>query len=126
MLDFVIEPLKRCNITTTDNPGNSSPCTTVRRFDNPLFVFFDPMKCHISSNSISLISVVIAGSGRSSASLEIHRYINECEWPKVFPSIRNEALPREYKITARAFFITTDPFTLWSPSTKFKPQSLHL
>ncbi len=25
MVDFVVEPLERCSITTADNPGNSSP-----------------------------------------------------------------------------------------------------
>ena len=52
---FVIESFECCSITTTDNPGHSSPCATIHGFDDPSFVFFAPMKCHISSNSISLI-----------------------------------------------------------------------
>ena len=62
MLDFIIESLERCSITIPCNPGNRSPCTTIHGFDDPYFVFFEPMKCHISSNSISLISAKIVGS----------------------------------------------------------------
>ena len=51
--DFVVEPPERCSITTAYNPGDGSPASTIQGLDDPPFVFFDPMKCHISSNSIS-------------------------------------------------------------------------
>ena len=50
---LVIEPLKGCSITIAEHPCHGSPCTTINGFDDPKFVFFDPTKCHISSNSIS-------------------------------------------------------------------------
>ncbi|MFH1075356.1 MAG: hypothetical protein V1753_00700 [Pseudomonadota bacterium] len=68
VVDFVIESLEDCSITTANNPGNSSPCATIQRFDDTFFVFFDPTKCHISSNSISLMSPETLGSGRRIAS----------------------------------------------------------
>src|SRR5579871_5201361 len=73
VLYLVVEPPERCSITTADHPGNSSPCATIHRFDDPEFVFFDPMKCHISSNSISLMSPGMAGSGSFAISSTIHR-----------------------------------------------------
>ena len=52
MLNLCIESSECCAITITENPGNSSPATAVKSFDEPKFCFFDCMKCHISSNSI--------------------------------------------------------------------------
>jgi len=124
--ELVVEPPEGCSITTADHPGHSSPYATIQRLDNPDFVFFEPMKCHISSNSISLMSPATAGSGSFAISSTIHRYISEGECPKIFPSMLNEALPREYKITASAFLTTSDAFTRSSPSTKLRPHCLHL
>ena len=59
MFDFVIKSSKGSNITMTQFVLNHDP----QGFDNPVFVFFDPIKCHISSNSISRISPEISGSG---------------------------------------------------------------
>ena len=73
VLDLVVEPSKRCSITTADHPGNRSPCATIHRLDDPEFVFFEPMKCHISSNSISLISPGTSGSGSFAISSTLHR-----------------------------------------------------
>jgi hypothetical protein len=39
----LIEAAEGGSITTTNNPGDSSPCTTVQRFPEPAFVFFDPI-----------------------------------------------------------------------------------
>jgi hypothetical protein len=63
MFDLVLEPLEGCSITTADHPGHSSPCATIHRLDDPEFGFFEPMKCHISSNSISRMSPGTTGSG---------------------------------------------------------------
>ena len=73
VLDLVVEPSKRCSITTADHPGNRSPCATIHRLDDPEFVFFEPMKCHISSNSISLISPGTSGSGSFAIASTLHR-----------------------------------------------------
>ncbi len=40
MFHLVVQPLKRCSITTTDNPGNSFPCATIQGFNDPFLVFF--------------------------------------------------------------------------------------
>ena len=53
VLHFIIESPECCAITTTENPGDSSPATAVKGFDEPKFSFFDWMKGHILSNSIS-------------------------------------------------------------------------
>jgi hypothetical protein len=36
---FVVKPSECCSITFTENPGDSSPCTTIIGFDDPQFVF---------------------------------------------------------------------------------------
>ena len=43
MLYLVIKSSECCAITTTQNPGNSSPAAAVKGFDNPKFCFFDSM-----------------------------------------------------------------------------------
>jgi hypothetical protein len=53
---LVVEPFECCAVTTTGNPGDSSPAATVKGFDKLKFLFFDSIKCHISSNSIWVIS----------------------------------------------------------------------
>ena len=37
-----IEAAEGGSITTTDDPGDNTPCTTVQRFPEPAPVFFDP------------------------------------------------------------------------------------
>lgn len=39
----LIEAAEGGSITTTDDPGDNSPCTTVQRFPDPTLVFFDPV-----------------------------------------------------------------------------------
>jgi hypothetical protein len=39
----VVELAEGGSITMTDDPGEYSPCTTVQRFPDPTFVFFDPI-----------------------------------------------------------------------------------
>jgi hypothetical protein len=73
MLHFVVESLERCAITTTENPGDSSPAATVKCLDEPKLLFFDCMKCHISSNSIWVISPLIDGSSVLIPASRIHR-----------------------------------------------------
>jgi hypothetical protein len=73
VLDLVVEPPEGCSITTACNPGHGSPCATIHRLDDPELVFFEPMKCHISSNSISLMSPGTSGSGKACASSLIQR-----------------------------------------------------
>ena len=53
VLDFVVKSSERLSITTADNPRDGFTCSASHRFEDPFFVFFDPTKCHISSNSIS-------------------------------------------------------------------------
>ena len=36
----VVESAEGGSITTTDDPGDNSPCTTVQGFPEPAFVFF--------------------------------------------------------------------------------------
>jgi hypothetical protein len=36
---LVVEPFECCAITTTENPGDSSPAATVKSFDEPKFLF---------------------------------------------------------------------------------------
>lgn len=38
-----IEPAEGGSITTTDDPGDNSPCTTVQSFPEPALVFFEPI-----------------------------------------------------------------------------------
>ena len=66
VLYFVIETVECCSITMPEHPGHSSPCITVNGFDEPKFVFFEPTKCHISSNSMCRISPDTSGSGKLS------------------------------------------------------------
>ena len=73
VFDLVVEPLEGGSITIAENPGHSSPCATIHRFDKPDFVFFDPMKCHISSNSISVILPETGGTAIFAASSLIQR-----------------------------------------------------
>ena len=40
VFQFVVEPPECCAITTTENPGDSSPAATVKGFDEPKFSFF--------------------------------------------------------------------------------------
>jgi hypothetical protein len=126
VLDLVVEPSEGCNITTTDHPGNSAPCATIQRLDGPALVFFEPTKCHISSNSISWMPPGTSGSGKLAAASVIHRHISDLECPNSLPSIPKDAFPTLYKITARAFFAANESLTRRSPSTKFSPQPLHL
>jgi hypothetical protein len=53
VLDLIVEPPEGSSITTTEHPGHGSPCATIQGLDDPAFLFFEPMKCHISSNAIS-------------------------------------------------------------------------
>ena len=87
---FVIESSKCCSITTAEHPCHSSPRATVNGFDNPKFVFFDLTKCHISSNSICVISPGTSGSGRVSPKSRIQRYTNVWSIFKMRPIIRYE------------------------------------
>src|SRR5713101_6245079 len=73
MPDFVVEPPEGLSITTACNPGHGSPCATIHRLDDPELVFFEPMKCHISSNSISRMPPGTSGSGSMAASSLIQR-----------------------------------------------------
>ena len=51
----MIQSSKCYNITIADNIGNSLPYPTINRLEYPFLLFFEFIKCHISSNSISLI-----------------------------------------------------------------------
>jgi hypothetical protein len=64
--DFVVKLSEGASITTTEHPGHGSPCAMIHGFDDPEFLFFEPMKCLISSNSISVIFPETSGSGRRS------------------------------------------------------------
>ena len=90
MFYLIIESLECCSITTAEHPGHSSPCTTVNSLDDPKLSFFETRKCHISSNSISLISPDTSGSGRLSPNVRIQRYT--CVWSifRMRPNIRYE------------------------------------
>ncbi len=66
MFYLVVEFSEGCRITTAEYPGHSSPCATVNGLDDPKLSFFEPIKCHISSNSISVISPDTSGSGKLS------------------------------------------------------------
>ena len=59
VLDFIGESPKCCSITMADNPGEGSACSTIHGYDDPLCVVFDPMKCHMSSNTISWIELAL-------------------------------------------------------------------
>jgi len=71
------------------------------------------------------MSPEMAGSGSLSASALIQRNVKERETPKICPSILNEALPMEYRITAKARFAASDSFTRRSPSMKLHPHFRH-
>ena len=70
---FVVEPPESCSITTAGHPGHSSPCATVKGFDDPKLVFLFPMKCRISSNSIWVISPDTSPSGSLAPASFIYR-----------------------------------------------------
>ena len=125
MFDLVIQLAEGCSITTTSDPGHGSPCATIQRFDDPYFVFFEPMKCHISSNSISWMLPGTVGSGNWSAASRIQRQVSERDTPNRRPNIPYEDLHTEYIITANAFLATKSAWTLPSPITKLYRQSLH-
>jgi hypothetical protein len=74
MFDLVVEPLECCSITIAEHPGHSFPCTTINGLDDPKLVFFEPTKCHISSNSICVMSPGTSGSGMLSPNDRIQRY----------------------------------------------------
>ena len=95
MLYFVVESAESCSITTAEHPGHSSPAATVNGLDDPKLVFFLLTKCHISSNSICLISPDTAGSGSLHPASTIQRYTKDGEVLNIFARIRNDALPRE-------------------------------
>lgn len=78
VLDFGVKQLEDVSIMIAHNPVDTSPRATVQYLDDPSLVFFDPTKCHISSNSISRTSLGTSG----------------------LPKEPNEALPSAYKITA--------------------------
>ena len=126
MFHFFIEPPESCSITTAEHPGHSSPCATVNGFDDPNFSFFDPTKCHISSNSICWISPDTSGSGRFLPKAWIQRYIRVWSVFKIRPIILNEPFAMEYSKMHRAFFAATFSFVRLSPSRKLHPHSLHL
>jgi len=70
---FVVETSECCSITTAEHPGHGSPCITVNGFDEPKLVFFEPIKCHISSNSMCRMSPGTSGSGKLSPNALIQR-----------------------------------------------------
>jgi hypothetical protein len=39
MLHFGVKPLEGCSATPTEHQGHSSSCATIKRFDDPAFVF---------------------------------------------------------------------------------------
>ena len=43
MLHFVVQSSERCSITTTEYPGDSSPCAAIHRLDEPFLSFFLPI-----------------------------------------------------------------------------------
>jgi len=73
VFDLVVELPERYSITTADHPGKRSPCATIHRLDDPAFVCFEPMTCHMSSNSMSLMSPAMAGCGSLAISSPIQR-----------------------------------------------------
>jgi hypothetical protein len=89
VFELVVEPFGRLhNITTTKHPGHSSPCATVNGFDDPKFVFFEPTKCCISSNSICVISPDTSGSDRLSPNDRIQRETRVGSISRIRPIIR--------------------------------------
>ena len=99
MLHFVVETSEGFRTTIAEHPGHSSPCATVNRLDDPKLVFLLPIKCHISSNSISLISPEISWSGRSAPASAIQRYTKEGQVSKMCANMLNEALKRLFSGT---------------------------
>jgi hypothetical protein len=115
---FAVESPERCSITTAEYPCHGSPCATIKGFDDPKPVFFEPTKCHISSNSISRISPVSSVWGVLAPASTIQRYASDGHVSNSFANMLNEALPRECKSTHMAFFAAIFSFVLSSPSTK--------
>jgi hypothetical protein len=76
------------------------------------------MKCHISSNSISLIEFDITGSAVASAIFFIHLYGVLRDTPNNFPKNPYDDLPIEYNIILNAFFISVAWFVRLSPTIK--------
>jgi hypothetical protein len=95
MVNFIIESLERCRITTTEYPGNGSPCATIHGFNNPDFSFVDCIKCHISSHSTSRIFGAIVGSSVLAAACRIQSYVVVRETPNSLAKKPHEAFPRE-------------------------------
>ena len=85
------------------------------------------MKCHISSNSISLISFVISGIFTSDDAFFIQFIIVVGEqWNIFFAKKLYDAFENVYNITASALFAIVESLIRPSVSRKFFPQSLHL
>ena len=76
VLHLVVKSSESCNITTAEHPGHGSPCVTINGLDDPKLLFFDPMKCHISSNCISRMPSATFGSGKLSPNFRIFRHKN--------------------------------------------------
>ena len=74
MLYFVVKSPECRGIATSKNPRDRFPRITVYSFYEPKFVFFEPMKCHISSNSISSTVSLTVGSSMLFAYALIHLY----------------------------------------------------
>lgn len=125
VLDLIVESPECCSITIADNPGDGSACSTIHGFDDPLFVCFDPTKCHISSNSISWIVLAISGSGSLSASRSSHFCTAAGVTSNSLARKPYDAFPNEYKRTANARLIAVSCLTRPSPATKLQPQFLH-
>jgi hypothetical protein len=78
---------------------NGSPCAATKGLaadaalqallDDPKLVFFDSTKCHVPSNSNSMVSPETLGFGRSSPKSRT-RHISVRLLPNARPSARNE------------------------------------
>ena len=126
MLHLVVKPPECRNIALAENPSNRLTCASVYCFDEPEFVFFEPMKCHISSNSISSTVSLTYSSSMLSAYARIHLYT--CVWSifKISPIILYEFFPFVYIKIHNAFFASIFLFVRLSPFLKLYPHSLHL
>ena len=116
MLYFVVESSKRCNITTAEYPGDSFPRAAINGLNEPKLVFFELIKCHISSNSISLISPSTEGYSKDSPASFIRRYIRERSLLNIVPSMLYIPLARAYNNTTNDFRATTFSLVLSSPT----------
>ena len=123
---FVIESSEGCSITIAEYPCHSFPCATINGFDEPKFVFFDPIKCHISSNSISSIVPHTSGSSILSPYVFIHLYTSVWSIFKSLPIILKEPFAIAYSKIHNAFFAAIFLFVRLSPFLKLYPHSLHL